>query len=873
MGFFLLAAFLLACADQRPSGPAERPSAPEEAKPPESQSQEQDARTAAQRRRIEMNLLGAADTEGGEGRRNENVQFNLVDNNALKELNIRLGVTATIIQEFRADKGYFGAEFGNIPAPTPHLGAPGRRGLHGGLRWRHQSSVTSARSFFQAGPVQPAHENEYGFSAGADLSDTWHLGLDGTQQKIRGQVNGNVLVPKPDERTALSTDPAVRALITRWMSAFPLELPNRTDVNIRALNTNAPQSIDSNFAGARLDGVWGRDRVGLLYSFNSQNVDAFQLIAGQNPDTRLANNRARITWAHAWSASTTSQLSAGFDRLRAILQPEPNAIGPMVSVSGLTTLGPDAIIPINRAQNLFRYAGEMRQLRGRHSWYSGFDVLRRQFNGSETDAHRGYFSFGNDFGTDSITNFRLGLPTQHIVSIGDIHRGFRNWDLVFFGGDVFKATSALTLSYSLRFQPVTRPHEVNHLDTIPYPCDCNNLAPSAGFAARLPGTWGVLRGNAGVQYGEIFPITFSQVRFSPPGSVKLIVPVPDLLHPLNNLADAKGTLYLLDPSLRTPYAYQYNFSWQPQLSKHWRLELGYVGSRSHKLFNMWYENRAGVVPGIEQITKTINQRRPDPQHADYRRVLNASRGYFDAARVSLVLPKWRAVTIDAGYWFSKAMDLGSAYTNTAYDADSRLSRSQSVSDTHSDMKGLSTFDQPHAFLGRVTLSTPTRPGTGWLSRIWRGWDFSSFVLMKTGTPFTVVTGADGPGYGNVDGNGGDRPNVVDTRVLGRTIGNPDTSRQLLPRSAFTYMKATDDRGNLGRDTFRKGGIRNVNAALARTWLVGPERRLILRAESVNLTNTPQFAEPGLELANQNFGQITNTLNDGRTFRVQLQFAW
>ena len=50
-------------------------------------------------------------------------------------------------------------------------------------------------------------------------------------------------------------------------------------------------------------------------------------------------------------------------------------------------------------------------------------------------------------------------------------------------------------------------------------------------------------------------------------------------------------------------------------------------------------------------------------------------------------------------------------------------------------------------------------------------------------------------------------------------------------------------------------------------------RLTFRAESVNLFNTPQFAEPGFELANANFGHITNTLNDGRTFRFHLQLAW
>jgi len=65
----------------------------------------------------------------------------------------------------------------------------------------------------------------------------------------------------------------------------------------------------------------------------------------------------------------------------------------------------------------------------------------------------------------------------------------------------------------------------------------------------------------------------------------------------------------------------------------------------------------------------------------------------------------------------------------------------------------------------------------------------------------------------------------------------------------------------------------VNASLARTFTVTAEKKLTLRAESINFLNTPQFAEPGFELTNSNFGAITNTLNDGRTFRMALQFAW
>ncbi len=83
----------------------------------------------------------------------------------------------------------------------------------------------------------------------------------------------------------------------------------------------------------------------------------------------------------------------------------------------------------------------------------------------------------------------------------------------------------------------------------------------------------------------------------------------------------------------------------------------------------------------------------------------------------------------------------------------------------------------------------------------------------------------------------------------------------------------DFAGNLGRNTFRKDGVFNVNGAISRPFVLGGERSLLFRAESLNLTNHPQFAEPAVDLAANNFGQITNTLNDGRTFRLLLRFEF
>ena len=67
----------------------------------------------------ELSLAGKTETDKGESRRNENVQVNMVDNNALKELQQRMGASATIVDEFKPDRNYFSSEYGNrVPAPS-----------------------------------------------------------------------------------------------------------------------------------------------------------------------------------------------------------------------------------------------------------------------------------------------------------------------------------------------------------------------------------------------------------------------------------------------------------------------------------------------------------------------------------------------------------------------------------------------------------------------------------------------------------------------------------------------------------------------------------------------------------------------------------
>lgn len=853
-------------------GPAQNPPSPS----PPSEAVNQPSAPAApapDAARSQLNLRNQTDTASGESRRNENVNFNPIDNNALREVNLRLGATATVVEQFDPARNYFSAEFGTRPAAVLHVAPikpPAGRAIHGSLNATHHNSLFSARSFFQAGGVRPARENNYGFAVTAPFWRNAVLTLDGSQQKARGNVNGNVLVPNANERTPLTNDPAIRPLVERYLSAYPAELPNRTDIDDRALNTNSPQRIDTDRLGAGIDqSLSPNDRLMLRYNLTSQETKAFQLVAGQNPDSLVRAHAARATWSHAASAATVMDLSLGFDRLGTVLRPETNAITPFIAIFIIQRQGTPSI-PVDRAINEYRLAGQVRHNRGQHTLSAGYAFLRRQFNGQESNDHLGTFQFGDAFGRDAVSNVRMGTPFRFTIAIGNTARGFRNWDSTLYASDSWKATGRLTVQWGVRYEAFSRPREVNGRDELPFGCDCNNVAPTVGLAYRLP-SGGVLRAAYGTHFGKIFPATYGQTRFNPPGVFSLNVDNPNLANPLQgvNLNLPPGTrtgITSISPELASPYSHQYNFSWEPAaLPGQLRLQLGYVGSRTHKLLTSWTTNRARPVDGIAQTTATVNQRRPDPRYFTVVQVSNGSRAWYDAARATVLLPERRGWSFDASYWFSKGFDLGSDYSATGAGSNTP---SQSDRFIHEDTKAVSNYHQPHAFLARGSYELPRA-----LPGMLRGWRTSAVLLMKTGTPFSIFSGSDAPGFGNSDGESGDRVHILDPTILGRTVGDPDTSRSLLPRSAFQFMSPGEMRGNIGRNTFRKGGIRNVNAVVSRSWKLAREYSLRLRAESVNLLNTPQFADPERNLTSKTFGLITNTLNEGRTFHFTLQFEF
>jgi hypothetical protein len=423
----------------------------------------------------------------------------------------------------------------------------------------------------------------------------------------------------------------------------------------------------------------------------------------------------------------------------------------------------------------------------------------------------------------------------------------------------------------------SRPVEILQRETLPYRSDWNNFSPRFSLAWRAGRGW-TARAMYATSFMTIPPVTYQQIRNNPPGVIYIQVPDPDLANPLHGIDLSKaGGRYSptwISPDLVSPYSHQYNAGLERQIAGGAILRLNYIGSRTIKLLNSFIMNRAEPVPGIPLTTATVDLRRPDPRYYETRTILNGGIGWFDGGQVSLDLPLRRGLAGGVTYVFSKALDEGPDFSGTAANKDILTQRSQSQYESFKDRKGLSTFDSPHALTFYYAYDLPRLGSSPRAVRsILGGWQFSGVNLWKRGTPLTLYVGSDAPGFGNVDGGPSDRPNIVDPSILGRSIANPDVAQLILRKDRFSFIRPGEHRGNLGRNTFRKGPIWNWNAALARQWRVVGESTVQFRAEAINLSNTPQFDEPQRNLSAESFGRITNTLNDGRVFQFGVRYVY
>jgi hypothetical protein len=401
--------------------------------------------------------------------------------------------------------------------------------------------------------------------------------------------------------------------------------------------------------------------------------------------------------------------------------------------------------------------------------------------------------------------------------------------------------------------------------------------------------------------------TWNRQAGNPPLVNSLSAGAPDLheiadiptLQPVPGRVSGLGSL---DAEAALPYSHVYNFGIEKELPGAMMLRVGYEGSRTIKLFTGLSQNRALPDPRPEcnvplairacNTSADAEARRPNKSYRRIYNIVNGSLGYYDALQLSLSKRRTRGLAFEARYNFAKAMDTAIAdFGDTGNGGDV----SQTEQEVIGDLKAVSSFDTPHSLTLTWSYEIPQLTGAlaapGWLSSAFSKWTISGTTTMRSGTPFSVFTGSDGPGRGNIDTEGSDRPNLTDPSILGLSFDDPNTSQQRMgavgcrevsPGNVVPYFQCpafdtnipVGGAGNIGFRTFRKDGTNNWNLALARSFSLGAaERQLQFRAEFYNLMNHAQFAAPGSTLTAPTFGQITNTVNKGRVSQLSLRLVF
>jgi hypothetical protein len=265
-----------------------------------------------------------------------------------------------------------------------------------------------------------------------------------------------------------------------------------------------------------------------------------------------------------------------------------------------------------------------------------------------------------------------------------------------------------------------------------------------------------------------------------------------------------------------------------------------------------------------------NERRPDGAFTTNTSVSNGAWSYYNGLQVEWTKRLSRNLNFFAAYTWSKSIDTTSEATFVGAGDTNQTGNNTRTA------RGLSRFHTPHRFTMYGTYRFPFFTGEkGLLGQTLGGWQVSAVLKMSKGTPFTVITtGVDL----NLDGFSETRPVLLDTSVLGRSISNPATSQQNLPRSAFRALTIADlNTPILGRNTFFGDGVQNVDIGLLKTFTMPWEgQRLILRADLFNAFNHVQFGFPAVDVVGSaNFGAITGlaTQYAPRSVLVSLRYQY
>jgi len=712
---------------------------------------------------------------------------------------------------------------------------------------------------------------------------------------------GNVIPPSRLDPTAL-----------RLLSYIP-----RANQPGQVQNYKIVQSVPNNTdnLNARLNRpITKRDQLSL--NMNLQNRDARNAqLFGYRDEVSGFGISSTLGWTHTFSARMLNNASVHFSRNRsetlAFFSYGPD-VASLIGINGTSrdpiNFGPpnlsftnfgglnDASPTLTRNQTA-GITDALTLVRGRHTFVLGGEYRRQQFNLLTDSNGRGTYSFsglltsGFDANGQPLPNtgydfadYLLGLPQSSSVRFGTNSNYFRGSVYNAYITDDWKVRPNLTFNLGLRYEYFTPFHEkyghIANLDIAPgftavAVVTPGSIGPYSGkfpdglidperknFSPRTAVAWRpwakkqtLLRAGYSIFYNGNIYTQFTGRLASQPPFAKSATLTTSLQQPITiengfalQPAESITNSYAIDRNYKLGYIQTWNASVQQTLPHALVLELGYLGTKGTRLDIQRLPNRAA--PGAPL---TSEQRRQISNAVGFTYDTSDGNSVYHALQARLTRRFSKGLSANALYTFSKSIDDASTIGNGGTVV---TQNDQNISAE----RGLSSFDQRHVLNLFFIYSSPfgengVIKASGWGEKLLKDWQLTGGINAASGLPFTARVLGNLSDIGGTGAVGSGRAN---------STGLPISSDGgLFNLSAFS-IPAPGTYGNAGRNTIIGPSRLTMNLGFGRSFRIHDDRkRLEVRIESTNLTNTPNIVSFNTVVNASNYG-LPLSVNGMRT---------
>jgi carboxypeptidase family protein len=556
-------------------------------------------------------------------------------------------------------------------------------------------------------------------------------------------------------------------------------------------------------------------------------------------------------------------------------------------------------------------------VRGRHTFKTGYELLRTRHNVRVADNPSGvYWMGGTEFPFaaanttgNPFASLMLGAVTRADFTTALATWLPRWWGHAFYFQDDWKITRNITLNLGLRWQyespfstkwnqqsqfspdatdPLTgRKGALLHPKGLLAKRDWNNFQPRVGIAWTFAPKW-VFRGGIGMNtldlwtnglnenFEEYFATATAQaapgnpdvafyLRNGPPAT-RLNV-APDGSAPFIGTNYAGRSVSFYDPNMRMPYIANWNGSIQWEFAAAFLLDMSYQGSAGVGLLNRWDINAiplnvASDFATLDNIRRASQNFRPYPHFGAVNHYSNYGHSSFHSATVKVEKRMSHGLSFASFYTFGKSIDEASddatATGITFYNR--RLEKARS------------NHDVTHRWVTYALIELPFGKGRKWgrdanklVNGVLGGWELNLVQTLENGAPF----GFPFTGSPNVYLPGAARANMApgktydDIKLPWDAHGPCRHQLACQPPwadiNAFAYP-ASFTAGNSGRNIQTSPGMIWHQASISKTFTVRERVRGTLRFDINNPFKRYFFNRPSntvdLRPANiPNFGKI------------------